>query len=73
MDTAKTYYCQNCGAVMEFDAASQNLKCPSCGNKIEIENETVTYCEQTFDYTHIFCFEFWDDEFEDLNYFAIDG
>ena len=30
--------------------------------KIEIEN-----------YTHIFCFEFWDDEFEDLNYFAIDG
>ena len=41
--------------------------------KIEIENGTVTYCEQTFDYTHIFCFEFWDDEFEDLNYFAIDG
>ena len=39
MDTAKTYYCQNCGAVMEFDAASQNLKCPSCGNKIEIEND----------------------------------
>ena len=24
-------------------------------------------------WTHIFCFEFWDDEFEDLNYFAIDG
>ena len=41
--------------------------------KIEIENGTATYCEQTFDYTHIFCFEFWDDEFEDLNYFAIDG
>lgn len=38
-----------------------------------IENGTNTYCEQTFDYTHIFCFEFWDDEFEDLNYFAIDG
>ena len=38
-----------------------------------IENGTATYCEQTFDYTHIFCFEFWDDEFEDLNYFAIDG
>ncbi|WP_314357425.1 hypothetical protein [uncultured Veillonella sp.] len=41
--------------------------------KIEIEDGTVTYCEQTFDYTHIFIFEFWDDEFEDLNYFAIDG
>ena len=37
MDTARTYYCQNCGAVMEFDAASQNLKCPSCGNEIKIE------------------------------------
>lgn len=38
-----------------------------------IENGTATYCEQTFDYTHIFCFEFGDDEFEDLDYFAIDG
>lgn len=41
-----------------------------------IENELIydeKYCEQTFDYTHIFIFEFWDDEFEDLNYFAIDG
>ena len=40
------------------------------------ENELVyneRYCEQTFDYTHIFCFEFGDDEFEDLDYFAIDG
>ncbi len=41
--------------------------------QIEPELGTVTYCEQTFDYTHIFCFEFWDDEFEDLDYFAIDG
>ena len=41
--------------------------------KIEPELGTVTYCEQTFDYTHIFCFEFGDDEFEDLDYFAIDG
>ncbi|MBU5336997.1 hypothetical protein [Intestinibacter bartlettii] len=39
MDTAKTYYCQNCGAVMEFDACSQNLKCPSCGNEIKIEHD----------------------------------
>ena len=41
--------------------------------QIDPELGTVTYCEQTFDHTHIFCFEFWDDEFEDLNYFAIDG
>lgn len=39
MDTAKTYYCQNCGSVMEFNVACQNLKCPSCGNEIEIEND----------------------------------
>ena len=41
--------------------------------QIDPELGTVTYCEQIFDYTHIFIFEFWDDEFEDLNYFAIDG
>ena len=41
--------------------------------QIDPELGTVTYCEQTFDHTHIFCFEFGDDEFEDLNYFAIDG
>lgn len=41
--------------------------------QIDPELGTVTYCEQTFDYTHIFIFEFWDDEFENLNYFAIDG
>ena len=27
----------------------------------------------TFDDTHIFSFTFWDDEFTDLHYFAIDG
>lgn len=26
-----------------------------------------------FDDTHIFFFTFWDDEFKDLHYFAIDG
>ena len=26
-----------------------------------------------FDDTHIFSFTFWDDEFIDLHYFAIDG
>ena len=40
---------------------------------IEPERDTVTYCEQTFDDTHIFSFTFWDDEFKDLHYFAIDG
>jgi len=40
---------------------------------IEPERDAVTYCEQTFDDTHIFSFTFWDDEFKDLHYFAIDG
>lgn len=39
MESVKTYYCTNCGAVMEFDVSSQNLKCPSCGNEIEIKND----------------------------------
>ena len=26
-----------------------------------------------FDDTHIYSFTFWDDEFKDLHYFAIDG
>jgi len=40
---------------------------------IEPDRDAVTYCEQTFDDTHIFSFTFWDDEFKDLHYFAIDG
>ena len=40
---------------------------------IEPERDAVTYCEQTFDGTHIFSFTFWDDKFNDLHYFAIDG
>ena len=40
---------------------------------IEPERDAVTYCEQTFDDTHIFSFTFWDNEFKDLHYFAIDG
>ena len=35
----KIYYCENCGGVMEFDAASQSLKCPNCGAETEIKNE----------------------------------
>ena len=35
---------------------------------IEPERDVVTYCEQTFDDTHIFSFTFWDDEFKDLRH-----
>ena len=37
------YYCKNCGGVMEFDVATQSLKCPNCGTeeKIEANRQTV--------------------------------
>lgn len=40
---------------------------------IDINNGRVSYCEQTFDSCHLFEFEFLDDEFEELQYFSIDG
>ncbi|CDZ75638.1 hypothetical protein ING2D1G_1501 [Peptoniphilus sp. ING2-D1G] len=40
---------------------------------INPENETVTYCDQSFDSWHIFTFEFSNNNFEDLNYFSVDG
>ncbi len=40
---------------------------------IDYDNGKVSYFEQTFDDCHIFEFEFLDDEFEDLQYFSIDG
>ena len=40
---------------------------------INLDNGQVTYYEQLFDDVHIFSFEFFDDEFDDLEYFAIDG
>lgn len=40
---------------------------------INCMNGQVTYCEQLFDDFHIFSFEFLDDEFENLQYFSIDG
>ena len=40
---------------------------------IYFDNGRVDYCEQLFDDMHIFCFEYLDDEFKDLQYFSIDG
>lgn len=40
---------------------------------IDYENGSVTYTDQSFDGEHIFSFEFTDDEFEELQYFSIDG
>ncbi len=40
---------------------------------IDYDNGKVSYYEQTFDNCHIFEFEFLDDEFQDLQYFSING
>ena len=38
MAEEQVFLCEACGGIMEFDAKSQTLKCPHCGNSIEIEN-----------------------------------
>lgn len=43
----KIYYCENCGGVMEFDAASQSLKCPNCGTESRIKNEKEKIVEHS--------------------------
>jgi len=40
---------------------------------IAIDRTQATYCEQQFDDMHIFSFEYRDDDFQELVYFAIDG
>lgn len=40
---------------------------------IYVDGGVVTYLEQTFDDVHIFSFEFLDEDFNDLQYFTIDG
>lgn len=40
---------------------------------IDINNGQVTYYEQSFDDIHLFSFEFLDNEFNDIQYFSIDG
>lgn len=54
---------------VDLQTIIENLGQPT----IDIDNGQVTYCEQKFDNEHIFCFEFLDDEFNDLQYFSIDG
>lgn len=41
----KIYYCENCGGVMNFDPATQTLKCPNCDTSITIENRAAQVCE----------------------------
>lgn len=39
------YRCDSCGGIMEFDVAAQTLKCPNCGNTVEIKKNTAPIVE----------------------------
>lgn len=40
---------------------------------IEPDNGVVLYCEHSIDYIHYFQFEYLDDNFENLQYFSMNG
>ena len=40
---------------------------------IDLDAWQVSYCEQRFDDMHIFSFEFSDSDFQEFDYFSIDG
>jgi ribosomal protein S27E len=44
-----TFPCPGCGGPMNFDSASQSLKCPYCGNEQAIEPSAVRPVEHDFD------------------------
>lgn len=43
----KIYYCESCGGVMEFDVATQSLKCPNCDTVVPIVNEESRIVEHS--------------------------
>ncbi len=38
MSVLQEYKCLNCGGAMEFDSATQKMKCPYCGTEIDVES-----------------------------------
>lgn len=45
--SSTVYKCEGCGGILEFDAKSQSLMCPHCGNAKEIESEKNTIVEHS--------------------------
>jgi DNA-directed RNA polymerase subunit RPC12/RpoP len=41
------FYCPNCGGVMEFDVATQKLKCPNCDHVVDIANHRENIVEHS--------------------------
>ena len=49
MAEENVYRCEGCGGIMEFDAATQSLKCPNCDTVVEIISEKQTIVEHRLD------------------------
>lgn len=43
----KIYYCEGCGGVMEFDVATQSLKCPNCDKVVPIAGDQSRLVEHS--------------------------
>lgn len=79
---ANNYY-DNLNSIVEFmlsdlnemygETDAETVKKKLGRPTVDYDNGTVTYLEQVFDNVHIFSFEFLDDEFNEIQYFAIDG
>lgn len=60
---------QECYGNIPLEEATEKLGKPI----IELERQTFTFCDQTFDDIHIFSFDFRGPLFENLEHFTIDG
>lgn len=49
MAEENVYRCEGCGGIMEFDAATQSLKCPNCDTVVEIISEKQNIVEHKLD------------------------
>ena len=49
MAEENVYRCEGGGGIMEFDAATQSLKCPNCDTVVEIISEKQTIVEHRLD------------------------
>ena len=58
---------------MYGDISKQDVKKNLGKPIIDYNQETVTYCDQSFDDCHIFEFEFSNNTFEKLEHFSVDG
>ena len=58
---------------MYGDISKEDVKTNLGKPIIDYNQGTVSYCDQTFDDWHIFEFEFFDEKFEKLEHFSVNG